>query len=171
MSAPVDRCGPSDSCGAAVGLPSCSSPTPHFGGGAGTIMSYCHQQPGDYQNIVSIMSNHCATTQRVPHVAASKHCRQGDRMPQQCTVTVRLCTSTHDSLTIHPTAPTLGILQAMTFGDRHTCGVAPNRVPQVMRAHVQEMAARYPTCLASGVNPPVNSKRSACTCARLHRYA
>ncbi|HEX6202412.1 MAG TPA: M12 family metallo-peptidase [Thermoanaerobaculia bacterium] len=39
----IDRCYASQVCGtAATGLPSCSSPTPHFAGGAGTIMSYCH---------------------------------------------------------------------------------------------------------------------------------
>jgi hypothetical protein len=48
----IDRCYASQKCGtAATGLPSCSSPTPHFSGGAGTIMSYCHFQTGGYGNI------------------------------------------------------------------------------------------------------------------------
>lgn len=47
---PVDRC--SAGCaGAAQGLPSCSSPTPHFAGGAGTIMSYCHTVSGGLSNV------------------------------------------------------------------------------------------------------------------------
>jgi hypothetical protein len=48
-SQPIDRC--YQGCaGAAQGLPSCSSPTPFFNGGAGTIMSYCHLQSGSYNN-------------------------------------------------------------------------------------------------------------------------
>ena len=48
-SQPIDRC--YQGCaGAAQGLPSCSSPTPFFDGGAGTIMSYCHLQSGSYSN-------------------------------------------------------------------------------------------------------------------------
>jgi hypothetical protein len=48
----IDRCYVSNTCGAATGLPSCSSPSPFFNGGSGTIMSYCHQQPGGDANIV-----------------------------------------------------------------------------------------------------------------------
>lgn len=47
---PVDRCA-SGCAGSALGLPSCSSPTPHFAGGAGTIMSYCHGLSGGVDNI------------------------------------------------------------------------------------------------------------------------
>ena len=48
-SQPIDRC--YQGCaGAAQGLPSCSSPTPYFNGGAGTIMSYCHLVSGGYNN-------------------------------------------------------------------------------------------------------------------------
>ena len=48
--APVDRCA-AGCAGSAQGLPSCSSPTPHFAGGAGTIMSYCHGLSGGMNNI------------------------------------------------------------------------------------------------------------------------
>jgi hypothetical protein len=47
---PIDRCW-TGCAGGAVGLPSCSSPPPSFNGGAGTIMSYCHLQPGGMGNI------------------------------------------------------------------------------------------------------------------------
>src|SRR5204863_1193760 len=49
---PIDNCWAGCETGAITGLPSCTSPTPWFtsGGGAGTIMSYCHQQ-GGYGNI------------------------------------------------------------------------------------------------------------------------
>ncbi len=40
VDAPIDLCWDSAaSCGAATSLPSCTAPTPHFNGGAGTIMS------------------------------------------------------------------------------------------------------------------------------------
>jgi hypothetical protein len=70
---PIDRCYPSAAgCGAATGLPSCSAPTPHFSGGAGTIMSYCHFQPGDYSNI--------ALTFGEEHTCGVLPWRQADRM-------------------------------------------------------------------------------------------
>lgn len=47
---PVDNC--ASTCNTASGvLPPCSGPTPHFNGGPGTIMSYCHQL-GSYNNQV-----------------------------------------------------------------------------------------------------------------------
>ncbi|KAI3431729.1 hypothetical protein D9Q98_004771 [Chlorella vulgaris] len=51
---PVDRCASSNTCGAAMGLPSCSSPSPLWNGGAGTLMSYCQRQPGGYSNMVRL---------------------------------------------------------------------------------------------------------------------
>ena len=52
-SLPIDNCWAGCQAGATVQVPSCSQPTPHFtsGGGAGTIMSYCHQRSGGYGNI------------------------------------------------------------------------------------------------------------------------
>ena len=85
---PVDRC--YQGCaGPATGLPSCTTAPTAFGGGHGTIMSYCHQLSGGYANI------------------------------------------------------------AMTFGQGHTCGVEPDRVPAQMRAHVVQRAGQYPSCLAA----------------------
>lgn len=69
---PIDHCYPSQSCGAATGVPSCSSPTPHFSGGAGTIMSYCHAQPGGYANI--------SMTFGEGHTCGDLPWRQADRM-------------------------------------------------------------------------------------------
>jgi hypothetical protein len=47
---PVDRC--YQGCaGGGTGLPSCSAPPTAFGGGSGTIMSYCHLLAGGYGNI------------------------------------------------------------------------------------------------------------------------
>lgn len=69
---PIDRCYASEKCGAATGLPSCSSPTPHFSGGAGTIMSYCHFQRGSYGNI--------AMTFGEEHTCGDLPWRQADRM-------------------------------------------------------------------------------------------
>jgi hypothetical protein len=69
----IDNCVASQACGtAAGGLPSCSSPTPHFSGGAGTIMSYCHFQPGAYGNI--------AMTFGEGHTCGVLPWRQADRM-------------------------------------------------------------------------------------------
>jgi hypothetical protein len=50
---PIDNCWAGCQTGATVQLPSCAAPTPYFtsGGGAGTIMSYCHQRTGGYGNI------------------------------------------------------------------------------------------------------------------------
>ncbi len=45
-SLPIDNCWTGCQAGATTGLPSCSSPPPFFSGGAGTIMSYCHQVGG-----------------------------------------------------------------------------------------------------------------------------
>lgn len=85
-SQPVDRCF-SGCAGSGQGLPSCSSPPPHFDGGAGTIMSYCHLLTGGYSNI------------------------------------------------------------SLTFGEGHTCGTLPHRVPDVMSAHVAARASLFPQCL------------------------
>ena len=69
----IDNCVASTACGtAAVGVPSCSSPTPHYPGGAGTIMSYCHFQPGTYGNI--------AMTFGEGHTCGVLPWRQADRM-------------------------------------------------------------------------------------------
>ena len=47
---PVDRC--YQGCaGAGIGLPTCTATPSAFGGGKGTIMSYCHQVGGGYANI------------------------------------------------------------------------------------------------------------------------
>lgn len=40
-------------------------------------------------------------------------------------------------------------LQAMTFGQGHTCGVSPSRIADRMRAHVVQRANLYPACLAA----------------------
>ncbi|KAI7842084.1 hypothetical protein COHA_004279 [Chlorella ohadii] len=49
-SEPVDRC--YGGCrGGAQGLPKCTSTTPFFSGGAGTLMSYCHIQRGGDRNV------------------------------------------------------------------------------------------------------------------------
>jgi hypothetical protein len=91
-SQPVDRC--SGGCaGSGQGLPSCSSPPPHFDGGAGTIMSYCHLLTGGLSNI------------------------------------------------------------SLTFGEGHTCGTLPHRVPDRMNAHVGERASLFPQCF--GVTDPI----------------
>lgn len=68
---PIDRCYDSQTCGAATGLPSCSSPTPHFSGGAGTIMSYCHLGRG---------MQHIALTFGEGHTCGDLPWRQADRM-------------------------------------------------------------------------------------------
>lgn len=91
-SQPVDRCF-SGCAGSGQGLPSCSSPPPHFDGGAGTIMSYCHLVLGGLSNI------------------------------------------------------------SLTFGEGHTCGTLPHRVPDVMNAHVGERASLFPQCF--GVTDPI----------------
>lgn len=51
---PIDNCWSGCQGGSpTIKVPSCSAPTPFFtsGGGAGTIMSYCHQRSGGYDNI------------------------------------------------------------------------------------------------------------------------
>lgn len=42
---------------------------------------------------------------------------------------------------------------AMTFGQGHTCGTAPERVPARMKAHVASMAQRYPQCFRAASVP------------------
>jgi hypothetical protein len=62
---PIDNCWAGCQAGATVQVPSCSAPTPHFtsGGGAGTIMSYCHQRSGGYGNIaMTFGENHTCGT-------------------------------------------------------------------------------------------------------------
>jgi hypothetical protein len=60
-SEPIDRC--YQGCaGAAQGLPSCSSPTPFFNGGAGTIMSYCHLVGGMNAIALSFGEGHTCGT-------------------------------------------------------------------------------------------------------------
>jgi Metallo-peptidase family M12/Divergent InlB B-repeat domain len=68
---PIDQC--ADGCaGVATGLPSCSSPTPLFNGGPGTIMSWCHVQPGWVSNI--------ALTFGEGHTCGTLPSREGDLM-------------------------------------------------------------------------------------------
>jgi hypothetical protein len=70
-SQPIDRCY-AGCAGAATGLPTCSSPTPFFNGGAGTIMSYCHQVTGGVGNI--------AMTFGEGHTCGTLPGREADRM-------------------------------------------------------------------------------------------
>jgi hypothetical protein len=70
-SQPIDRC--YQGCaGGAQGLPSCSAPTPHFDGGAGIIMSYCHLVSGGYDNM--------AMTFGEEHTCGTLPYRAADRM-------------------------------------------------------------------------------------------
>jgi hypothetical protein len=71
---PIDNCSSGCRAGATVALPSCSAPTPFFktGGGAGTIMSYCHQRGGSYGNI--------AMTFGQGHTCGTLPGREADRM-------------------------------------------------------------------------------------------
>lgn len=62
---PIDNCWSGCQTGATIAVPSCTSPTPFFtsGGGAGTIMSYCHQRSGGYGNIaMTFGENHTCGT-------------------------------------------------------------------------------------------------------------
>lgn len=71
-SQPIDQCWSSSSCGTPqTGLPSCSSPTPFFNGGPGTIMSYCHQVGG---------YNAIAMTFGEGHTCGTLPGREADRM-------------------------------------------------------------------------------------------
>jgi len=71
---PIDNCYAGCEAGATVALPSCTSPTPHYtsGGGAGTIMSYCHQRSGSYGNM--------AMTFGEGHTCGTLPGREADRM-------------------------------------------------------------------------------------------
>ncbi len=71
---PIDNCWSGCQAGATLALPSCSSPTPWFtsGGGAGTIMSYCHQRTGRYGNI--------AMTFGRGHTCGNEPQREADQM-------------------------------------------------------------------------------------------
>jgi cysteine-rich repeat protein len=73
-SLPIDNCASGCRAGAALTVPSCSAPTPFFttGGGAGTIMSYCHHRSGGYGNIAMTFGegHSCGTLPR----------READRM-------------------------------------------------------------------------------------------
>jgi cysteine-rich repeat protein len=73
-SLPIDNCSSGCQAGATLKVPSCSSPTPHFatGGGAGTIMSYCHHRSGGYGNI--------AMTFGEGHTCGTLPSREADRM-------------------------------------------------------------------------------------------
>ncbi|MFN2425147.1 MAG: M12 family metallo-peptidase [Candidatus Binatia bacterium] len=71
---PIDNCYSGCQSGATIGLPSCTSPTPHYtsGGGAGTIMSYCHLRSGGYGNM--------AMTFGEDHTCGTAPARAADRM-------------------------------------------------------------------------------------------
>jgi len=71
-SQPIDQCWASSTCGTPqTGLPSCTSSTPFFNGGAGTIMSYCHQVGG---------YNAIAMTFGEGHTCGTLPGREADRM-------------------------------------------------------------------------------------------
>ncbi|HVT58966.1 MAG TPA: M12 family metallo-peptidase [Thermoanaerobaculia bacterium] len=76
-SEPIDRCSDKDLCTTATGppaLPSCSSKTPLFNGGPGTIMSYCHLLPGEFANT--------ALTFGQGHTCGTLPAREADHMSQ-----------------------------------------------------------------------------------------
>ncbi len=95
---PIDNCYAGCQAGATVALPTCSQPTPRFttGGGAGTIMSYCHLRSGGYGNI--------AMTFGEGHTCGTLPGREADRM--SAFVTTRA--STYPTCFAPTSAPTCG---------------------------------------------------------------
>lgn len=105
---PVDRC--TDSCaGPATGLPSCTEEPTAFGGGPGTLMSYCHHQ-GGYADTLSLtfgLDHPCGISpSRVPTVMRNFVLQRAMTYPD-CLVADPVCGD--------------GTCDAETFEDYVTC--------------------------------------------------